>query len=506
MNIFRALLALALVAQAAAAQNLASRLEHQIPAAIEASAAARSAYWGIELYDLSTGRTLYSRNATHLFIPASNAKLFTAALALDRLGPDYRFQTRVFSAAPPDADGVIHGAVRLVGGGDPNLSARVVPYQPPKPAKPGAAGPNAVEKDPLIYLEDLADQIAAHGVKRIEGPIVGDDTWYVWEPYPEGWSASDLQYDYGAPVSALTINDNTFTLTLQSGAHPGELAQLSLLPALEFYQIDNRVVTVPVRSERKIHVDRQPGSHQIRIWGSLPVDSAFDTELLAIDDPATYAARALRRALENRGIVVMGGAEALHLYPDEMPPETSADPFELASHQSAPLIDDLGITAKVSQNLHAELALRAVARARRGIGSREAGIEEMKAFLRQVGIAGDAYSFRDASGLDRADLVTPAAVISLLRYMYESPNRQSWIDLLPIGGEDGTLSGRFTDGASTGRIHAKTGSLMHIAALSGYAQRPGGSWVAFSILVNNFNAPAASIRGVIDRICTLILK
>lgn len=500
MNVSRALLTLALVAQAAA-QTLASRLEHQIPAAIEASPAARSAYWGIQIYDLATGRTLYSRNAAHLFVPASNAKLFTAALALDRLGPDYRFQTRVLSTTPPDADGVIHGAVRLVGGGDPNLSARAVPYQPPKQAKPSASA-----TDPLIQLEDLADQVAAHGVKRIEGSIVGDDTWYVWEPYPEGWSAGDLQYDYGAPVSALTINDNTFTLTFVPGAHPGELAQLNLVPALEFYQIDNRVVTVPARGERKIHVDRQPGSDQIRVWGALPIDSFPQAELLAIDDPATYAALALRRALENRGIVVTGGVEAMHLYPGEAPPETSADPFELARHDSAPLIDDLGVTAKVSQNLHAELALRAVARARRGIGSRGAGIEEMKAFLRQVGIAEDAYSFRDGSGLDRADLVKPAAVIALLRYMYESPNRQSWLDLLPIGGQDGTLSGRFTDFASAGRIHAKTGSLTHVAALSGYAQRPDGSWVAFSILVNNFNAPAASIRSVIDHICTLILK
>ncbi|HEY7387711.1 MAG TPA: D-alanyl-D-alanine carboxypeptidase/D-alanyl-D-alanine-endopeptidase, partial [Bryobacteraceae bacterium] len=471
MNVPLSLFALAVVVQAATAQTLASRLEHQIPAAIEGSAAARSAFWGIEVYDLATGRTLYSRNATHLFVPASNAKLFTAALALDRLGPDYRFQTRVLSAAPPDADGVIHGPVRLVGGGDPNLSARAVPYQAPNQTKLAAT-----TTDPLIHLEDLADQVAAHGVKRIEGAIVGDDTWYVWEPYPEGWAAGDLQYDYGAPVSALTINDNTFTMTLEPGAQPGELAQLSLLPALEFYQIDNRVVTVAARGERKIHLDRQPGSHQIRVWGSLPTDSAPESALLAIDDPAAYAALALRRALENRGIVVTGGCEALHLDPSEAPADPGADAFELARHESAPLIDDLGITAKVSQNLHAELALRAVARARRGTGSRDAGIEEMKAFLGQVGIAEDAYNFHDGSGLDRADLVTPAAVISLLRYMYESPNRQSWIDLLPVGGEDGTLSGRFTDGASFGRIHAKTGSLTHVASLSGYAQRSNGSW------------------------------
>ncbi|HLI86932.1 MAG TPA: D-alanyl-D-alanine carboxypeptidase/D-alanyl-D-alanine-endopeptidase [Bryobacteraceae bacterium] len=501
MRTLPAVVAFTWAAQLAGAQTLAARLARQVPAAIEASPAARSAFWGIEIFDLARGRIVYAHDDTHLFVPASNAKLFTAALALDRLGPDYRFVTRVLSATAPDSDGVIHGPVRLVGGGDPNLSARAAPYQAPNPIKPGGAA-----LDPLIRLEGLADQVAAHGVKRIAGDIVGDDSWYVWEPYPEGWAVDDLQYDYGAPVSALTINDNTITLGMQPGAQPGELARLSLVPALEFYQIDNRIETVAARGERKIRIGREPGSKQLRVWGSLPVDGPGEAADLAIDDPAEYAALALRRALENRGIVVTGGVRARHLYPGEAAAETAGDPFELARHDSAPLIDDLGITAKVSQNLHAELALRAVGRARRGVGSREAGLEEMKDFLRQVGIAEDAYSFRDGSGLDRADLVTPRAIVALLRYMYESPNRQSWIGLLPIGGEDGTLARRFADGPAAGRIHAKTGSLARVASLSGYAQRRDGSWVAFSILANNFNAPAASIRGVIDRICTLILK
>jgi len=166
----------------------------------------------------------------------------------------------------------------------------------------------------------------------------------------------------------------------------------------------------------------------------------------------------------------------------------------------------LGITAKVSQNLHAELALRAVARAREKPPTRQAGLEEMKAYLTSIEIGPDAYNFNDGSGLGRADLVTPAAIIKLLRHMYTSPLRENWIPLLPIGGRDGTLSGRLSDGPATGRIHAKTGSLAHVSSLSGYAERPGGSWLAFSILVNNFNGPAAEVRGLIDRIFTLILE
>jgi D-alanyl-D-alanine carboxypeptidase/D-alanyl-D-alanine-endopeptidase (penicillin-binding protein 4) len=178
----------------------------------------------------------------------------------------------------------------------------------------------------------------------------------------------------------------------------------------------------------------------------------------------------------------------------------------LARYTSAPFLEDLRITDKVSQNLHAELALRAVARARRNIGSFEAGREEMRAFLSEAGVEAGAYNLVDGSGLSRLDLVTPAAVVALLRYMYHSAARENWISLLPVGGQDGTLGTRFTSGPAAGRIHAKTGSLSHVSALSGYAERPGGRWVAFSVLVNNYNGPANDIRAVMDRICALIME
>jgi len=172
----------------------------------------------------------------------------------------------------------------------------------------------------------------------------------------------------------------------------------------------------------------------------------------------------------------------------------------LAERTSAPLIEDLVITDKVSQNLHAEMALRAVARARRNIGSVAAGLDELKAFLTEAGISEGAYSIHDGSGLSRLNLVTPATVVKLLRYMYSGTLRESWISLLPVGGTDGTLSGRKLNG----RIHAKTGSLSHVNALSGYAERRNGKWVAFSILVNNSNAGAREVREIMDRICTLL--
>jgi D-alanyl-D-alanine carboxypeptidase/D-alanyl-D-alanine-endopeptidase (penicillin-binding protein 4) len=493
-QICASILALALTVHAASLPENIERL-------IAASPAARTAFWGIKIVDLATGKTLYEQNASHFFVPASNTKLFTTAMALTRLGPDFTFQTRVIADQPADADGRIAGPVRLVGGGDPNLSGRAIPYRP---------GP--VTGDPLAALAELADQVAAGGVKRIEGDIVGDDTWYVWQPYAPGWSVDDPRSDDGAPVSALTVNDNTFTLNVRPGAAAGDPALLTLNPPVEYYTIDNRARTVAAGSERRIHIERTPGSRDLLVWGAIPVSDRGQDLALGVEDPALYAAKAFRQLLQQRGVAVMGSAVARHLYPHESasllqapdpPPDTGA---ELARHVSAPFLEDLRITDKVSQNLHAELALRAVARARRNIGSFEAGREEMRTFLGEVGIEAGDYSLIDGSGLSRLDLATPAAMVKLLRHMYGSPARENWISLLPVGGKDGTLGARFADGPAAGRIHAKTGSLSHVSALSGYAQRPGGRWLAFSILVNNYNGQAADIRSVMDRICTLIME
>jgi D-alanyl-D-alanine carboxypeptidase/D-alanyl-D-alanine-endopeptidase (penicillin-binding protein 4) len=465
-------------------------------------APARTAFWGIQIVDLGSGKTLYELNPDRFFVPASNTKLFTTALALTRLGGDFTFQTRVVADSPPDTDGRVRGALRLVGGGDPNLSARAIPYR---------MGP--VTGNPLAAIEDLADQVAARGVKRVDGGIVGDDTWYLWEPYGEGWAIDDSQFDYGAPVSALTVNDNAATLGIRPGPREGDPAALAWNPPLEYYQVDNRIRTVAAGGERSIHFRRDPGSFEVRLWGRIPLRDRGEEMVLAIEDPALYAAQALRQALEARGVSVGGGATALHAFPNETPdltqvaaPPTAVAGVELARRVSAPLIEDLRITDKVSQNLHAELALRAVGRARRNLGSLEAGIEEVQAFLAEAGIDPGAYNLADGSGLARLDLVTPATVVKLLRFMYASPARENWISLLPVGGQDGTLSARFPESAVAGRVHAKTGTLAHVSALSGYLQRPDGGWVAFAILVNNYNGSAADVRGAMDRICTLIME
>ncbi len=458
------------------------------------------AFWGAKAVDLESGETLYERNADHFFVPASNTKLFSTALALVKLGPDHRFQTVVRSVAEPVSDGILRSDLVLVGGGDPTLSARVIPYR---------KGP--ITGDPVAALDGLAAQLASRGLRRVEGDVVGDDTAYVWDPYPSGWAVQDAVWEYGAPVSALSFNDNALTLTIRPGNQPGAPAMLTLTPSLEHFVIDNRVRTGGP-AEPMLRISRSPGSRQLQIWGSVPAGSAGISRLLAVDDPARFAALALVEALKRRGITVNGSAKVRHRFPHEVGdlkrPRPSPPPegIELARQASPPLLETLRIVNKVSQNLHAELVLHEVARARRQVGSREAALEELAGFLGELGLTEKDFRFEDGSGLSRLTLITPSATVRLLSYMHRSQHHAAWLSLLPVGGQDGTLSDRFEKDSGGARIFAKTGTLSHVSALSGYAEPRRGGRLAFSILVNNYHASPSAVRRFIDRMALLLVE
>ncbi len=476
-----------LIPAAFAARPVAERVD----SLIEGSQAAVQAFWGIRVVNLANGSVVYSKNEDHFFVPASNTKLFTSALALTRLGPDYRFHTTVAADSVPDSTGLINGSVRLIGGGDPNLSARVLPYKK-----------DEFTDNPLQAMEDLAAQMVARGVRRVDGDVVGDDTRYVWEPYPEGWSADDAVWDYGAAVSALTLNDNAFTLHVRPGARAGDPAVLTLSPRVEELTIHNRTRTTE-GGEKKLTYTRTPGSKELTVGGVIPLQGPEVKTLLAVDDPALFAANALVEALARLGVTVTGRAAARHRSLEDTSLEGAG--VELARHDSLPLVEALRVVDKESQNLHAEIMLREVARHAGSIGSRASGLEELKLFLAEAGVAQKQYHFEDGSGLSRLNLITPASVSKLLAYMYESKQREAWVSLLPVSGEDGSLKKRFQQ-SGHGAIHAKTGSLNHVTALSGYMLPRAGKAYSFSILVNNFNGPASEVRAVLDKIAVLVMN
>lgn len=464
-------------------------------------------FWGIEIRSLDSGKTLYAQNADKLFTPASNTKLFTTAAALALIGPDYKFRTSLESNGSLDKYGRLTGDLVLVGRGDPNLSGRELPYNMRTQR----------DADPARVLEQLADELVQKGVKYIDGDIVADDSYFAFERYGEGWSQDDLVWPDGAPVSALTINDNVIFVNILPGARAGDKAFVSITPFADYYVIDNRLLTTPSGSGRKIYINREPGSMTLTLWGTVPMDDTGVNEGLAIEDPAEFAATLLRHLLEVRGIAVYGRQRTHHTElaslstftsvviassrgGDEHALTSPTGPLVLGEYQSPPLSEDIQVINKVSQNLHAEILLRLLGREKGTGGTVQAGIEVLHGFLNNAGLSSDDYAFYDGSGLSRENLVTPRAVVEILKYASEQPWATEFRSSLPVAGVDGSLADRFKELDPAAHIYAKTGSLGGVKTLSGYAVTSKGEQLAFSILSNNFSLPGKRVNEVIDSI------
>ena len=475
-------------------------LPEQIEAIVKASPIANG-FLGVEVYSLDRNEVVYERDAHHLFIPASNTKLFTTATALARLSGDFRFHTTLESSGRIDKYGRLTGDLIFVGRGDPNLSNRVLPYDP----KAQRSAP------PLGALNSLADQLVAKGIQVIDGDIVGDDSYYVNEPFGDSWSWDDLMWGYGAPVSALTINDNVFSVTIQPGETVGDKAFVTLDPFYSTIRVRNELLTTAANIDQNIHLERVPGSAVLRLWGTFPIDGVPDHEVLAVEHPARVAAESLREILRSKGIQVYGSVRTHHRELWELGPTLGAVPSDtpkravLAEIVSHPLIEDLKVIDKVSQNLHAEMLLRLLGAQLMQEGSVRAGLAVEKEFLTQAGLDEKEFHFNDGSGLDPHNVVAPHAVVGLLKYIWSQPYRDTFLDLLPVSGADGTLGSRFQEAAFVGKISAKTGTLTHANALSGFATSPSGEHFAFSMFTNNHIGDSKVATATMDKILETIL-
>ena len=502
--------------------------------AIVAEPGVSRAHWGVAVVGLD-GTPIYGMNEAQLFQPASNAKLFTTAAAMSLLGPETTYATKIMGRGVFTGTEKLKGDLALIGAGDANLSGRTIPYLSPKdrPKKVAAEMP----VDPLRHLAQMADQVAATGLKVVDGDVVGDDSLFLWEPYPSDWSIDDAVWGYGAPVSALTINDNQIGVTVAPGVHLGDAASIVVDPSLPaYYRIDaTGLMTGAAKSGSHVQMERMIGSRVLRIYGTIATDAAPGAEEVAIEDPAEFAAMALKGMLEARGLKVTGVAKARHSTPryaagfmsrssevadayisygsvpcvggqlGPAPPAKGESIRELARYESVPLGEDLVVTNKVSQNLHAELFLQQLGRKLGCVGSGAAGAGIVRGFMAsKVGLDPDDFIFYDGSGLSGHDLVTPRATAKLLVWASAQPWFADWKRSLPIGGEDGTLAARFPKAPLKDNLFAKTGTLGEARALSGYVLGASGKTVVFSVMVGNHTPRTAADREAMDRIVAAI--
>jgi len=447
--------------------------------------------WGLLIVDAETGETLFERNADGYFVPASNMKLFTTALALARLGPDYRFHTTLETRGTISPDGTLSGDVLLVGRGDPNLSNRRFPFE----LREEFDGP------PEKALIELAEALRAGGVKEISGDVIGDDSYFPRERYPNGWEIDDMVWEYGAAISSIVVDDNTVALTLTPGEKMGDPVLASVAPLTPDFALENDVTTSAPELKSDLTLTREPGANLVVVRGTLPAKGTPRKLVLAIEEPALHAASLLAGLLSERGVKLAGKIRAVHVADTDRTPRTI-----LAEHVSVPLGDSVKLVNKISQNLHTEMLLRTAARQNGLWSTPEEMLKTPQDFYAAAGIAPDDVMQTDGSGLSRHDLVTPRAIVTLLRYAEEQTWFAPYYRSLPVAGVDGSLQDRMKATVAAGRIHAKTGSVEHVRTLSGFAETPSGRRLIFSFLGNNQGGGNHEAADVLNGLCVAMIE
>lgn len=475
-----------------------SELQQLLRRSLEATAAPGS-HWGVKAVSLQTGRILFETNATQLFVPASNTKLFTAALALDRLRPERRLNTTLFVPAGTVGD-TVTGDLLVVGGGDPTISDRL------------NGGSWEAAFAPLVAAVTKA------GIRKIAGDLVCDASLFRGPPYGSGWNWDDLGYYYGAPVSALSANDNVLHLRVTPGGKIGAPATVQVLPLTGLVDLVPQIRTGPTNASADLQIERLPGESRATVRGVVPFRGAVQTEEVTVPSPPRYFGELLRLALQRTGVTVAGKVREVGWRERAERPRLAAEWRELAAVPSPTLGEIVRAMMKPSQNFYAQSLwlLAGVEAERLPVGNEvglalpatteASGVRALQTFLGRAGIASQEVALEEGSGLSRKNLVTPSATVQLLVHMQRHPARTAWLDSLPVGGVDGTLKGRFTSPALKGRVRGKTGTLRHVSGLSGYVDTAAGETVAFSIYVNGYapTRPSASAPAESDRLVELL--
>ena len=457
-----------------------------------------NAHWGVLIVDPARGDTLYSRNADKLFMPASNMKIVTGAVALAQLGPDYRFQTRV-AAGGPIRDGILHGDLIVTGHGDPTASDRML-------------------TDGMIPLRAIADSLTARGITRIAGRIREAGDAFPDANYGYGWGWEEFEYPYSSGVDELIFNEGFAIVVVRGGQGAGEPVSVTTRPASATppVRILARTIDSSGAAKRDISVRWDSVGPGFVVAGTIVADDSV-VENVAHRDAASAYLAALTSAIRARGIAVGPLLAAKPATPptkpplspragagggDIAPPAAHADSLgdSLFTLVSPPLREILPAFEKPSQNQIGEILLKTMGRERRGLGTADSGVAVVTEQLKAWGIPSEGFAIVDGSGLSRHNYLSPRTIVRILHAARQDSAFSVFYDALPIAGVDGTINTRMRGTPAQGNVRAKTGFIGKARSLSGYVTTADGSLLYFSLLCNNYTVPTATVNRVQDRI------
>ncbi len=454
----------------------AETLQQRITSVLEKPDYEAVSFVGISILDTTTGEELFSQYTNKLFTPASNAKLFSSAAALDVFGPDHTFQTTVHHDGTLE-DGTLTGSLILHGGGDPTLFTD--------------------------SLKALAAQVSEK-VNVIHGNLIVDVSLFNSPLKGPGWMWDDNPDTYSMSISPLMLNYNTTRITV-SQTQNGQLSA-RLFPETQYPVVEFLGGFGPVR------INRKPFHPTFTVTGSELPESGRAETTLAVYDPAPWIGHAFYSMLLEQGIefTQAGDSGSTGTQPSTQPIVVAKVPqqgTQLCSVQSKPMSEILTLFNKPSENAIGEVLLHHLAGP---TGAKPAnwrnGSAALATWLEEtVGLQKESFRLQDGSGLTRYNLITPAGTTQLLQHMAKGPNAKTYLESLPIAGVDGTLRNRMKTLPQGAAIHAKTGTMSGVSCLSGYAKTPEGKWRTFSILVNGYTGSSNIARLLQDELCVQLV-
>lgn len=494
-----ALLAVATLTAAAPKPPLAAHLQ----GIVHRPAYAQSEF-GIAVYDLDRHRMIYAQNALRYFLAASTTKLLTEGTTLATLGADYRFHTNLYRTGPIDASGVLHGDLVLLASGDPNLSGRIerdgsLTFENEDHSYDGSADTKAVPGDPLVVMNEFAQQVAARGIRQVTGRVIVDDTLF------QGGFA---EAGTGETVSPIVVNDNIVDVTVTPGSHVGDPVTIAVSPQTPYAKFVVRATTGAAGTDRSIRISDgdsdAAGVETVTVKGTLPLGSPSILYAYAVPSPRRFAEMTLTGELQKAGVEIAQSGT------DEKPDHSRLASFYsdaniVAAHVSPPLSQDVKVTLKVSDNLHADTMPFLWAH-----GDLDQGFAVERRFLQAGGL--DPQRIVQEDGLGGNAFIQPEFMVQYLAYLQRRPFFKTLHESLPVLGVDGTLFNIQIHSPAAGKVFAKTGTwgsadrlnhrgMITAKGLAGYMTTRSGRHIAFCFYLNNLAVPhgqdAAHVAGEI---------